>query len=218
MSVMSSDEELINNLFVRLNRSKPLTGAEIRNAMSGPAPTVIRSIAKHEIFTTNINFAIQRGSDLNAAAKILMIEYHEKLMETKKKNLDDFVQKEAKKRSAKGQLELAGRRALEVLDNMATIFLPKDNLLSSAGIFPVYYWLVRNLEEKNFSKLREFLVRIEEERKAVLKLVATDPQNKSVDQELVQLNGYYRSPNDASSYEGRYRIFRSRFLGKIQSK
>lgn len=218
MSVVSNNEELINNLFVRLNRSKPLTGAEIRNAMTGPVPTVIRSIAKHEIFTTNVNFAIQRGADLNAAAKILMIEYYEKLMETKKRNLDDFVKKEAAKKKVKSQLELSGRRVVEILDNMATIFLPKDNLLSSAGIFPVYYWLVRDLDQKHFSKLREFLVRVEEERKITLKLVAKDPQNKNIDQELVQLNNYYRSPNDASSLEGRYRILRTRFPGKTISK
>lgn len=218
MSVVSNNEELINNLFVRLNRSKPLTGAEIRNAMTGPAPTVIRSIAKHELFTTNVSFAIQRGADLNAAAKILMIEYHGKLMETKKRNLDEFVLKETSKKNTKDLLELAGRRAIEVLDNMASIFLPKDNLLTSAGIFPVYYWIVRDLDEKHFSKLREFLVRIEEERKSTLKLVANDPQSKNLDQELVQLNSYYRSPNDASSLDGRYRILRSRFLAKTSSK
>jgi hypothetical protein len=218
MSVVSNSDELINNLFVRLNRSKPLTGAEIRNAMAGPAPTVIRSIAKHEFFTNNVNFGIQRGADLNASAKILMIEYHNKLMETKKRNLDEFVVKEASEKKAKNQLELAGRRALEVLDNMATIFLPKDTLLTSAGIFPVYYWLIRNLDEKYFSKLREFLIRIEEDRKDTLKLVASDPENKNIDQELVQLNGYYRSPNDASSLEGRYRILRARFLGRPSNR
>lgn len=218
MSVMSNSTSLINNMFVRLNRSKPLTGAEIRNAMSGPAPTVIRSIAGHEFFTTNVNFSIRRGADLNAAAKILMFEYNEKLMETKKVNLDEFVEKQATRQAARNQLELAGRRAVEVLDNMTTIFLPKDHLLSSAGVFPVYYWLVRSLAASNFSRLREFLVRVEEERKAVLQLVARDPQSKAVEQELVQLNGYYRSPNDAASYEGRFRIFRSRFLDRTSPK
>ncbi len=215
MSVVSDSEELINSLFVRLNRSKSLTGAEIRNAMNGPVPTVIRSIAKHELFMTNINFSVQRGADLNAAAKVLMIEYYGKLLETKKRNLDEFVEKEASRRQVKDQLELAGRRVIEVLDNMATIFLPNDTLLTSAGIFPVYYWLVRDLDEKHFPKLREFLVRIEEDRKTTLKLVANDPQNENVDQVLVQLNNYYRSANDASSLDGRFKILKSRFLGRL---
>src|ERR1017187_7956696 len=42
MSVAAKNEKPINELFVRLNRSKSLTGAEIRNAMAGPAPVVIR--------------------------------------------------------------------------------------------------------------------------------------------------------------------------------
>ena len=66
MSVITDSEELINELFVRLNRSKPLTGAEIRNAMAGPAPSVIREMAKHEFFSELISFPVKRGQDLNA--------------------------------------------------------------------------------------------------------------------------------------------------------
>ena len=58
MSVVTNDEADINELFVRLNRSKPLTGAEIRNAMLGPVPDVIRNVARHSFFTENIR--IQR--------------------------------------------------------------------------------------------------------------------------------------------------------------
>jgi len=38
MSVSAQSEQPIHEFFVRLNRSKSLTGAEIRNAMAGPAP------------------------------------------------------------------------------------------------------------------------------------------------------------------------------------
>ncbi len=217
MSVVSDHAELINDMFVRLNRSKPLTGAEIRNAMTGPAIEVIRQIAKHEFFTTNIRFSINRMTDQETAAKITMMEFYGKLLETKRRNLDEFVKFTTKDK--KDRLELAGRRVVENLDDMTTIFLPKDKLLSSAGVIPVYYWLVRDLEEKHFPILREFLVRIEEDRKETSKLVATDPQNNNIDQELVQLIGYYRSPNDASSHEGRYNIIRNRFLRNFrQSK
>ncbi len=60
MSVITESEALINELFVRLNRSKPLTGAEIRNAMAGPAPEIIRRIAKHEFFSDFISFQVKR--------------------------------------------------------------------------------------------------------------------------------------------------------------
>jgi hypothetical protein len=40
--IITDEEEKIEELFVRLNRSKPLTGAEIRNAMTGPVPNMVR--------------------------------------------------------------------------------------------------------------------------------------------------------------------------------
>src|SRR5205814_8314845 len=107
MSVAAQTVEPINELFVRLNRSKALTGAEIRNAMSGPAPEVIRQIAKHEVFTTNVSFGMKRGEDLNAAAKVLAFEYKGKPVETKKKNLDAFVKEVEKKDEQGKKLELS---------------------------------------------------------------------------------------------------------------
>jgi hypothetical protein len=208
MSVISNSESLINDLFIRLNRNKPLTGAEIRNAMTGPAVNLIRQIAKHNFFTNSIRFSTTRMTDQDTAAKLLMIEFHEKLLETKRRNLDEFVKESSQDK--KDKLQLAARRVVETLDDMETIFLPKDSLLSSAGVVPIYYWLIRNLQEKYFSVLREFLVRTEEQRKVALKLIAINPQDKKIDQELVQFNAYYRSPNDAASLEGRYKILKRR--------
>jgi len=88
MSVITDNEASINELFVRLNRSKPLTGAEIRNAMVGPAPGIFRQIANHEFFREYVRFKVTRGQDLNAAAKLSVFEYNDKVMETKKRNLE----------------------------------------------------------------------------------------------------------------------------------
>jgi hypothetical protein len=218
MSVISNSEALINDLFVRLNRNKPLTGAEIRNAMTGPAVELTRRLAKHDFFTNNIRFSTKRMTDQDTATKILMLEYHEKLLETKKRNLDGFVKETSKSTNHKGHLELAARRAIEHLDDMSTIFLPKDKLLTSAGVVPVYYWLVRMLDEEDYPRLREFLVKTEHHRKETLKLVAENPQSKDIDQDLVQFNTYYRSPNDASSLEGRFRILYNRYMKELRRR
>jgi hypothetical protein len=53
--------------------------------------------------------------------------------------------------------------------------------------------------------------------KDTLRLVANDPRSENIDQELVQLNNYYRSPNDASSHEGRFKIMQKRFLREYHS-
>jgi len=209
MSVIAQSEEPIKELFVRLNRSKPLTGAEIRNAMSGPAPEVIRQIAKHEFFTSSISFATVRGQDQNAAAKLLLFEYARKPQDTKKTNLDAFV-REAEKKSRE-KIELSGRKVIDLLDEMQEIFLPKDRLLGSAGQLPVYYWFVRAKKASQYPSMREFLVRFEEERRQNRTLVQSDPDSRSIDRQLVEYDQFNRNTNDLASHEGRIRILENRF-------
>jgi hypothetical protein len=208
MSVSAQEEGPINELFVRLNRSKALTGAEVRNAMAGPAPEVIREIVKHDFFRVNVAFTVKRGQDLNAAAKVLMFEHRDRLTETKKRNLDAFVRDMAKKSD---RLELAGRHVLDVLNDMSEIFLPKDRLLGSGGVFPVYFWFIRNIGEANFHRVREFLVQFEKARKENRQLTATNPQDGNIDRELIEYDKFNRSTNDQQSHEGRYKILEKRF-------
>jgi len=209
MSVVTNAEDPINELFVRLNRSKPLTGAEIRNAMGGPAPSVIRQISRHEFFTINIAFTVTRGQDQNAAAKLLLFEYHSALQETKKATLDGFVKDATKQPRTK--VELAGRKVVDLLDEMQEIFLPKDRLLSSAGQVPIYYWFSRSRNPKEYPMVREFLVRFEAERTENRALVKNNPNDRTIDAELVEFDQFNRNTNDLSSHEGRIKILEARF-------
>lgn len=212
MSVVTEDSNLINELFVRLNRSKPLTGAEIRNAMTGPVPAVLRTIAKHEFFKNFIAFPVARGQDLNAAAKLLMFEYYDRPLDTKKSRLDSFTKEAAKSRK---ELELATRRTLGVLDELLGIFLPHDRLLSSAGSLPVYYWFIRSLTEADTTKVRQFLVRFEEARTAVRK---EQPVAKAFARRIADLHSFNelsRSTNDEVSQVDRVKILERLFLKRI---
>lgn len=212
MSVYAESREPINSLFVRLNRSKPLTGAEVRNAAGGPAPDLLREISKHEFFVDIVRFATNRAQDMNAAAKLLIFEYHGDLRETKKKNLDKFV--ESAKNMEEGgmqRLELAARKVMDVLNDMAQIFLPKDKLLGSAGIVPVYYWVIRKLDKLEQSQIRSFLVGFEQERARNRELLKNNPNSEEIDGELVEYDNYNRSTNDQASHEGRVRIILGRF-------
>ena len=96
MRVVTDDETRINELFVRLNRSKPLSGAEIRNAMSGVVPTLIRNIAGHDFFTSRVKFSVNRRQDYNAAAKVLLMEFRGKPVGTQKPNIDRLVEEGAR--------------------------------------------------------------------------------------------------------------------------
>lgn len=210
MSVIASDEEQINELFIRLNRSKPLTGAEVRNAMTGPAPKLFRQIANHEFFTTNIKFDVKRGNDLNLAAKILLFEYYKDFQDTTKKNLDKFV--EDTEEGPKYKLELSGRYVLDTLTDMSNIFLPKDKLLTSAGIIPVYYWLVRDIPEKKHSSLRKYLVQFEKQRRINIQLIKSEPNRRNIKLFLIEYNDFNRSTNSVQSHRGRFRILKENFM------
>jgi Protein of unknown function DUF262 len=214
MSVITKQEELVNELFIRLNRSKPLTGAEIRNAMKGPAPEVIRQIAKHEFFTTNIRFDVQRGEDLNVAAKVLSFEYHEALQPTKKTDLNAFVQQQL----STERLQLAGRAVLDVFTATTEIFLPKDRLLSSSGLVPVYFWFIRSRSEADYQHVREFLLRFESDRTRNRELVRTDPENLDIDQQLSEYDQYNRSTNDLRSHRQRVKILNLRFRRYLKQR
>jgi len=206
MSVHAEDESDINEIFVRLNKSKPLTGAEVRNAVAGPVSELARLISSHEFFVENIKFSVARAADLNAATKLLLFEYEGKQTATKKIDLDRFAKSEVEP----SRLELAGRRALDTLSAMSEIFIPKDPLLSSAGIAPVYYWFVRDLSGEELTSARQFLLRFEEMRKASRGQHETD-LSEEILRLLARFETLNRSTNDLQSHVGRVQILHEAF-------
>lgn len=206
MSVITNNEEEINELFVRLNRSKPLTGAEIRNAMVGPVTDIIRNVARHSFFKDIIRFSTKRAADFNTAAKLLLIEYESRIVNTKKNDLDNFARN---KKVDKVKLELAGRKLIDLIDDMQEIFLPRDELLSSAGPIPVYYWLVRSVSLRKQTIIREFLLDFERKRKEN-RQQQFHGKGEVGDLDLSRYDTLNRSVNDVSSLQGRFEILRDR--------
>jgi len=173
---------------------------------------MLREIAEQEFFTETIHFSVKRGQDLNAAAKFLLFEFSGKLRETKKTTLDRFIKTATKMtRDQRIHLELAGRNVLDVIRDMGSVFLPKDQLLSSAGLLPVYYWLIRDLNEEQQSEFRGFLVEFEEDRRQNRQLLRDQPDSPRIKSELVEHDNYNRSTNDQISHDGRHRILLERF-------
>ena len=208
MRVITDEKEKISELFQRLNRSKPLTGAEIRNAMSGPVPDISRALCKHELFKSCVRFTTKRGQDKNAATKLLFFEYSDRMVETKKQNLDKFT-KDSKSQNEK--TELASRRVIDTLDRMSTIFLPRDPLLRSAGVFPVFYWFVRQNDLKQDQYVREFLNDFERKRKENRETANEASPTELLDSELMTFDRLNRSTDDERSHVERHRILAKRF-------
>ena len=228
MSVITDaeDDTRIKQLFIRLNKGEELSGAEVRNAMSGPVPVMARALANHPFFLNNIRFSVGRGQDLNAAAKLLLIEYKGKLDNTKKSNLDKFVQEAEDVAVANLRLQLTQSMFLEessevryeaaylqtsqVLDQMAEVFFEEDTLLSGAGSLPLYYWFVRNQGNGYKQILRSFLASFEGKRSRN-RTSAKDGVG-DVDQEMLSYDLNNRSPDDVSSLEFRYSVLVKRLI------
>lgn len=201
MGVVTSQKRFIEELFVRLNRSRSLTGAEVRNAMPGPLPELFRQFANHEFFVSHAKFPDGSGQLLNLAAKIFLFETTNGFESTKKGNLDRLTA--AASRTDDDSYHSAAKRIFQTLDEMAEIFTFADPLLSSEGPIPVYYWLVRNAELENRWMIRDFLADFSN-------WLNASKIGLYADAELGADAGVYevalRSVNDKSSHEKRYDV------------
>lgn len=194
MSVITDDAEKIKDLFVRLNKSKALTGAELRNAMAGVVPDLIRNLADRSFFKEIVRFSIERGQDYNAAAKFLIIEYRGGFVDLKKKNLDQFV-KDGAQTSDPERYYDAAYRAKEVVDKLAASFQRKDNLLASQGLLPLIYQMAKC--DLSSSELRAYFADLDTRRKDNQKTVKAEPS--LANPELLAFESNVRNVNDQGS-------------------
>jgi hypothetical protein len=211
MTVVTDEEGKINELFVRLNRNKTLTGPEIRNAMQGIVPELIRELRTSEFFEKYITFNVKRSQDLDVAAKFLLVEFWGRLMETKRVTLDGFVERGLESDAKPEEFKRAAKRVQANLKRMMKVFRPKDPLLRAQGQMVPYYWLVRNTKTEYRDQIRPFLVEFENARTRS-RALARNPQTVArQDPELSRYDRHNRSINDQVSIEGRYEILSRRF-------
>lgn len=201
MGVVTSEKRYIEELFVRLNRSRSLTGAEVRNAMPGPLPELFRQVANHEFFVSHAKFPDGAGQILNLAAKIFLFETQKAFDNTKKVNLDRLTKSASKQEDA---IFLdAAKRVFQVLDDMAEIFVFGDQLLTTEGPIPVYYWLVRNASRETLWSIRDFLVEFSN---WLMKSRLGMELPADLSNDLQSYEAALRSVNDKASHEIRYAI------------
>lgn len=205
ISVITDEESKINEMFVRLNKSKALTGAELRNAMEGVVPELTRRIITNPFFNQKIRFNTNRGQDSNLASKLLLIEFRGKFVDTKKVHLDRFVKEAIDAESS--YFESAYENIIDVLDLMSEAFMDKDKLLSSSGIIPVYYWLFKQ-HRKDADLMREYLVNFNDRKNYMLKNAHTNEE--IIDYDYVKFAALSKSLNDQNSLQGCYLILKNK--------
>jgi hypothetical protein len=233
MGVITSDESYINELFLRLNASIPLTGAEKRNAMLGQVPELIRRLVTHPFFRQKVKFSTLRGQDANAAAKLLLLEHAGGPFDTKKTQLDrlvadpNWVLNHTHGPSARNEVDRAiggfvdavqetenvdiahsAERVQQALDRLVPLFRDQDPLLSAQAQLPVIYLLAGRLDDDELLLIRKFLSHFQREREHNRKLALDNPAR---DLELVEFELMNRSSNDQASIDGRYKILLRRF-------
>lgn len=221
MSVIADDRGDIKEMFIRLNVGEHISGPERRNAMRGPLPRLIRSVAEHEFFISRALFSIQRGQDLNTAAKFLLMESREGFVNTKRLDLDRFVLRNvANEPQAFDEIVT---RVEATLDLMASVFSDKDELLRGQAQMPIYYWLIRKrvgpptqiiATVTNYDLVRAFLSDFENKRQEVRSLMTRRSRGEDIlisAPELINYNTLMRTPDDKRNQEGMYRILNQRY-------
>lgn len=216
ITIRTSDTELIEDMFSRLNEAVPLNAAEKRNAFGGPVPIAIRKLAKNKFFTDRVRISSARYRHFDLACKLLLIESENKAVDTKKSALDAFVKHYAKSNLRRKTEQLASSTE-KVLVEMNDFFKTSDHLLRSPGIVVVYYLLFREIIGNGASKsavglTRRNLLAFEEKLDENRKVAEEDTGKPNF--EYLEFDRLSQSPNDASAIEYRLKVLR-KFLRKL---
>lgn len=214
ISVISDEEDRIDEMFVRLNSGLNVTGAERRNAMRGPIPKLIRKLTLHTFFRTRISFNTKRMQEYNTVAKILLIESKGRFVDTKAGNLDSFVKDTAQDDIS--AFEGIREAVSEVLDRMSKIFRENDPVLHTEGPVPLYYWFIKNVDVAKQHWVRDFLAEFTRDVKDNLAVSQNQPER--ADAELTTYYTMARTINDQASMSGRYDILKRRFEAFIERR
>jgi hypothetical protein len=146
VGVNTDDQELIEDMFSRLNEAVPLNAAEKRNAIGGELVSAIRDIANHGFFAKHVAFGNKRFQHREVAARFILVEENTrilgKIIDTKKEYLDALARNY---RTGKTELVVDLKNTVSaILDYMSTLFVEKDELLRAQGNMVLYYLLCKS--------------------------------------------------------------------------
>jgi hypothetical protein len=228
--IETDDEEVIEELFSRLNEAVPLNAPEKRNALGGAMPPIIRRIVRTSLFFTNrLPIENRRYKHYDLVTKFLYLADRGTFASTKKRALDDFV-KSFKDSSGKPKERAKARKLSKTvtatLSRMVATFEEQDELLTSIGLVTVYYMafllssgdekLAKRLDRKHlleFDHVRRhnrFILRKEQQAIAS----GRPPTKTRVRRDLAIFDRLMQSPNDGQALEYRYQILMTSLQNK----
>jgi len=203
VTIRTTDIELIEDLFSRLNEATPLNAPEKRNALGGPLPPVITAVAQQTFFAGRLPFPDTRYRHRDLAAKFLYIEHSDGVVNTKKSDLDDFVRSFKKAHRKKGStattISKLQRSTEETLALMEAAFIERDSLLRQVGMVTLYYHLFRSVRAQSVGAVeRTMLSQFDNARKTNRERAEKGGEHsESIDPTLLEFDKHSQTPNDA---------------------
>ena len=220
--VNADSDELIEQLFARLNVQVPLSAAEARNVLGGPLPFLIRKIGLTPFFKESVGINNSRFQHYDLAAKFLYISHANAFMSTKKKDLDNFV---LSMKSARDQgFEVASPAALQMLedktnrklDSARAYFGEQNPMLRSVGRTTLYFHVFRLCDEAqtsmpfSLSMLEKFNADVTSARQKSQRMSRGSSENlDDVEDKLVRFDQEKQSVNDGGALERQYVYLKS---------
>ena len=213
--IESSDIDLIEELFSRLNEGVPLKAAEKRNRGRVLAP-LVRGVAETHEFFKELPFGNVRYRHLDLLAKFMRIEdrglQNGRVPDLKKSELDRLFTRLQKLEGTpddgraviQGLLDRVERR----LDRLSSLFGHHDPYLGSVGMVTIYYVFDKFLDEAGQRPLaRDEIRRFEGLRASIKRKTEADLTDEEA---LVsEFATYAQGPTSGSYLSARLRILAS---------
>lgn len=220
ISVDTDDEDLIEDMFYRLNEAVPLNAAEKRNSIGGDLVKAIRELAEHDLFINRVKFGNRRYQHREVAARFLLAEENistgKGLLDTKKVYLDALARNYHSDRE--GKVKIFFDSSQSILDKMCRVFTNEDDLLRAQGNMTIYYLLFKfalaSQLEANITRRK--LLDFNEKLKANRLAASEDYENSSF--ELLEYDRLtQQGTNDSSNIKERLKILMAELeLGELK--
>ncbi|MEK7874462.1 MAG: hypothetical protein AAB502_11480, partial [Chloroflexota bacterium] len=146
-------------------------------------------------------FLDKRYRHRDLAAKFLWLTYTDRIVGTKKNDLDSFVmsfktlQAEGNQLASEKSLDSLRQKVNGLLDNMNLVFTKGDPLLQQVGMVTVFFHLLRMVNKNQVSPLeRSMFVAFDKARKD--NKAAAEANNGLADLALLEFDGFSQTIND----------------------
>jgi hypothetical protein len=209
--IETDDIEIIEDMFSRLNESAPLSAAEKRNAKGGPIPSAIKSLTGLTFFQEKLPFGNSRYRHYDLAVKFLFTAERGKVMETKKRSLDRYVEEWAK---GPRQADVPSYEvAKSILEEMAAVFTSRDKLLRQVGSVILYFHVFRIARAEGWTSEIERRL-FEEFERTRDKNYEKANSGDDADLDLLEFDRFAQSSNDVYAVKIRLRLILKYVFGR----